>query len=350
MNKTTTQKYSLKTLASLLNAQYIGDPNVTIQGIADLSEATPNELSFFANPKYLRAAQSSNAGIIISKEPIQNREGNYLLHSSPSAAFQQVLDLFLGNLSQKSGFEGVHPTAVIHPSASVHPTAHLGPHVVIDADTTIGAETHIGANSVIGRGCSIGEHCLLHPNVTVREYCSLGNHVILQPGAVIGSCGFGYETTKAGEHKKLKQLGTVRIEDDVEIGANTTIDRARFGETIVEKGTKVDNLVQLAHGVQVGQHCLLASQVGIAGSTKLSHHVTLAGKVGVVGHLKIAAFIQVGAQSGIFKNLTTPGAYRGHPAEPITSWSRRQVYLRRIEKIAKRLEKLEAKIGHDSEG
>ena len=212
----------------------------------------------------------------------------------------------------------------------------IGPNVVIEAGVHIGDKTCVDANVFIGRGAKIGNQCHLYPNAVVREECVLHNRVVLQPCCVIGSCGYGYYTDKNGKHIKLNQIGIVEIHDDVEIGANTTIDRARFDKTIIGEGTKVDNLVQIAHNVEIGKNCLIIAQVGIAGSTKLGNNVILAGKVGVNGHVELKDNVMVGAYSAVSKSLEA-GKYMGIPAEPASSYLKTMALLRILSKAQKKL-------------
>ncbi len=224
----------------------------------------------------------------------------------------------------------------------------VGPHAVLDEGVKIGAGTFIGAGTYIGPDTTIGHSCLIHPRVVIRESCQIGNRVIIQPGVVIGSCGFGYTTDKQGKHVKLNQVGNVKIEDDVEIGANTTVDRSRFKSTQIGQGTKIDNLVQLGHGATLGEHNIIVAQTGIAGSTSTGRYVVLAGHVAVAGHLHLSDGVTVAGKSGVTKSLS-PGKYGGNPAIPLVEYNRKEVYLRNIEQyinqlkdLAKRLEKLEA--------
>lgn len=337
-------QFSLKELAKLLKARLVGDPECIITGVNTLDEATAADLSFLANPRYSEAMKQSKAGAICIDPTTPLPEGkNFLLSENPSAAFQQFALLLLLPGSNRSGFEGIHPTAVIHPTAKVDPTAHIGPHAVIDRDARIGANTQIGPNCSIGFDVEIGDHCTIHPNCIIRERCRLGHRVILQPGAVIGSCGFGYTQDKEGRHQKLEQLGIVILEDDVEIGANTTIDRSRFKATIIRQGSKIDNLCQIAHNVEIGPHNAIAAQTGIAGSAKTGKYVMLGGQVGVLGHVELEDFVMIATRGGVSKSLKT-GKYRGSPAIPIADYHRQEVHVRKLEEYAQRIKELERKV------
>lgn len=335
------RSFSLGQLALLTGATVEGDESFIITGATDLHSATFSEISFLAASQFLpisyeQAVASSQAGAIVLSAKGAFAQGKHcLLHPDPSRAFQHILEAFFPEEERSSAFTSIHPTAVIHPSAIISPDAIIAPYVVIDQNASIGAKTKIGAHCYVGPGATIGSECLLYPHVTIRENCSLGDRVIIQPGACIGSCGFGYTTDKQGTHTKLSQLGTVEIEDEVEIGANATIDRARFGKTKIGKGTKIDNGVQIAHGVTVGPHNLFAAHVAIAGSTKTGSHVVMGGQVGVSGHIEIASGTMIAAQSGVAKSIESPGKYAGKHLLPLTQYNRNKVLLRDIKKTIK---------------
>ena len=335
--------FTLEELSVRLGAQFEGDPHLCLAGVCDLEHATSTDLSFFWNPRYFQKMVESRAGAIIVAPTVERPAGkNYLLHSDPSVVFQAALALFMGSKAHVSGFEGIHPTAVVHPTAKLGEGVVLGPHAVVDEYAVIGDRTIINALVYIGPRVCIGTDCTIHPHVVIREQCVLGNRVIVQPGAVIGSCGYGYSTDNEGRHTKLDQLGNVVLHDDVEIGANTTIDRARFQSTVIGEGTKVDNQVQIAHNVEIGNHCLIVSQVGIAGSTKLGNRVTLGGQVAVNGHIQIADGVRVTACSGVSKSLPRAGDYGGVPVQPLHEYNRNAVYLRRVGELFERVKALES--------
>ncbi|MFS8563724.1 MAG: UDP-3-O-(3-hydroxymyristoyl)glucosamine N-acyltransferase [Rhabdochlamydiaceae bacterium] len=254
------------------------------------------------------------------------------------------MNLFLSLDTALSGFKGIHPTAVIHPSAKIGKNVHIGPYVVIDQESEVGDHTIIHAGSCLASLVKVGSHCVIHSHVTIREQCILGNRVTLQPGAVIGSCGFGYTTDARGEHTKQQQLGIVVLEDDVEIGASTAIDRARFKETRICKGTKIDNLVQIGHNVRLGPFNLIVSQTGISGSVKTGRNVVMGGQTGTVGHIEIADGALFAARSGIKKSIKQAGKYGGNPAISLDAHHREQVYLKRVADYGKKIEALERKI------
>lgn len=335
----------LQNLAKLTGAELIGDPDYLITGVDDLAAASSSDASFLANPLYRPLLKTTLAGVICIDPLTPRVEGkNYLVSDHPSKTFQEIVKLFSPSEKTTSGFQGIHPTAVIHPTAQIASTAHIGPYCVVDAHCIIGEETRLGPSVILGAGVEVGTHCILYPHSTVREGCKLGNRVILQPGAVIGSCGFGYTTNEKGQHSKQEQLGIVVLEDDVEIGAQTTIDRARFKETRICQGTKIDNLVQIGHNCHIGSHNIIVSQTGISGSVKTGRYVIMGGQTGVVGHLTIADGAMFAARSGIKKSINSSGKYGGNPAVPLGEHQREQVHLKNIKEHAEKLRDLEKKI------
>lgn len=338
------RSYRLAEIATLTGTRLIGASDQVITSVADLESATEQDASFLANFRYTQAMLQSKAGVIFIDEKTETPPGkNVLISTNPSASFQQLVDLFYQDKRIKTGFLGIHSTAVIHPSAKIGQDVNIGPYTVIDQQVTIGDRTTISAHVSIGPGSTIGSDCLLHPHVTIREGCTVGNRVIIQPNAVIGSCGFGFLTNLKGHHDKLEQVGTVELHDDVEIGSNSTIDRARFHATVIGRGTKIDNLVQIGHGVQIGEDNMIVSQAGVAGSTKTGRHVILGAKAGLAGHLELADGVRVAALAGVSKSLPK-GDYNGIPAVPIADYNRTAVLLRNIGKFVDRLKKVEEQL------
>ncbi|MEI8366675.1 MAG: UDP-3-O-(3-hydroxymyristoyl)glucosamine N-acyltransferase [Parachlamydiaceae bacterium] len=331
----TKRVFTLEELAKLTNSRLIGDASHKIHNVADLESANAEDVSFLASTLYEKAMLASKAGaVFVSPNEILPAGRNFLVSENPSRAFQLTVETFLGEV-KKSGFTGIHPSAVIHPDSVIADGVTISPQAVIDQGVTIGEGTSIGVGCYIGPQVTIGRDCCIHPNVTIRERCQIGNRVTLQPGAIIGSCGFGYTTDAQGKHTKLNQVGIVILEDDVEIGANTTIDRSRFKSTIIGQGSKIDNLVQIGHGVIIGPHTIIVAQVGIAGSTKIGAHVVIAGHVAIAGHLSIADGVMIAGKSGVTKSITKAGKYGGTPAVPIQEYNRNTVYLRNIESYLK---------------
>jgi UDP-3-O-[3-hydroxymyristoyl] glucosamine N-acyltransferase len=336
------KSFTLAQLAERTGARLAGDKTATITGISALEEATADDASFLSNARYAAALATTHAGVVCVLPNAPQVEGkNYLISDNPSQTFQAITELFI--TSEGSGFKGVHPTAIVHPTAKIGKDVSIGPYSVIDARTTIGDRTQIHAHVTISYDVTIGADCTFYPQSVVRERCTIGDRVILQPGAVIGSCGFGYLTDSQGQHTKLEQLGSVALEADVEVGACTTIDRARFKQTLVKRGTKIDNLVQIGHNVQLGEHNIVVSQTGIAGSTKTGRNVVFAGQVGVVGHIEICDFAIFASRCGVSKSVTKPGKFSGSPMLPLTEYNRQQVQLRQISSVFERLDALEQK-------
>jgi len=330
----------LRELAALTGAGFRdGIEDIEITGVSSLEEARAGEISFFGSPRYLAQLRATTASAVIVPTGFNEELGPVLLSvENPSEAFAKVVAAFAP--------KEIVPDPGIHPTAVIAPTAFLGNGVSVGPLTVIGEEVEIGDGSIIESGCHVGHgvrigtECRLYPRVTVRERCILGDRVILQPGAVIGSCGFGYEL-KEGRHVKIPQTGIVEIGDDVEIGANSTIDRARFGRTVIGGGTKIDNLVQIAHNVQIASHSIICAQVGIAGSTRIGSYVTLAGQVGLAGHIEIGDKAVIGAQSGLSKNVPPESFVIGAPAKPIKEWKQSNFYISQLHKLFDRVKELE---------
>ncbi len=333
----------LHALAELVGATLdAGINDVEITGVSSLQEARAGDLSFFGNPRYLAQLRTSaSSAVIVPLECTEQVSPVLLRVSNPAAAFATVVAAFAP--PELVAKPGIHPSAVVSSEAILGEGVSIGANAVIEEGAVIGTGTVIAAGSVVGREVRIGDHCHLHANVTIRERCILGNRVILQPGAVIGSCGFGYELHE-DRHRKIPQTGIVEIGDDVEIGANTTIDRARFGRTLIGEGAKIDNLVQIAHNVQIGSHTIICSQVGIAGSTKVGSYVTLAGQVGLAGHIEIGDKAVLGAQSGLSKNVPAGSLVIGAPAKPIKEWKQSNFYISQLGKLYERVKELEGKV------
>lgn len=338
--------FTLTQLATLTKSKLVGNPDHQIHDVADLESATANDASFLANPRYEQAMQRSEAGVVfVHPSTSLIAERNFLVNENPSSAFQLAVDAFYEEAQELSGFTGIHPTAVIHDSCKIGANVTIGPHAVIDKNVTIRDGTFIGSGCYLGPRTTIGKDCILHPHVTIREGCIVGNRVILQPGVVIGSCGFGYNTSNQGKHTKLNHVGSVTLEDDVEIGANTTIDRARFKTTRIGHGTKLDNLIQIAHNVELGEDNIMAAQTGIAGSTKTGRCVMSGGQVAIAGHIELGDGVMIAAKSGVSKSLPKSGKYNGIPALPLNEYNRGTVYLRNIEKYVEQIKALEQRIG-----
>lgn len=330
----------LKELAEFVGGTVIGDGEVEISGVASIDEAQPGEITFIANPKYLRKLSETRASAVIVSKEVQTTDKPLICAANPQLAFVKILTLFLAKPYQPKG---------IDPSAWISPTARLGKDVTIYPHVYIGDRCRIGDRVVlypgvyVGEDSVIGEDSVLHPNVSVYLGSVIGKRVILHGGVVIGADGFGF--VKDGKtNVKIPQVGRVIIEDDVEIGANSTIDRAALGQTIIRRGVKIDNLVQVAHNVEIGEDSIIVAQVGIAGSTKIGKNVILAGQAAVVGHIEIGDNVQVGGQSGVSQSLPSNQAYSGSPAIPHREWLRMVTTLPKLPGMRKIITDIETRL------
>lgn len=311
-----------------------------ITGFASLKDAQAGELSFFYSPRYLQDMRQTQASVVLVPPSFEEEHASILVKvQNPSVAFDAIIAA-LAKPQEAQVQWGIHPTAIVAPSAKIGQNVSIAAYAVIEEGVIVGDRTMIGAHTFVGADTKIGEDVLLHPHVTIRERSLLGNRVILHPGVVIGSCGFGYDS-KTGKHQKIPQIGIVQIDDDVEIGANTTIDRARFGKTHIGEGTKIDNLVQIAHNVVIGPHNIICAQVGIAGSTRTGAYVTLAGQVGLSGHIEIGDRATLGAQAGVSKNVGSGEIVIGAPAKPLKTWKENNFYIHQLGKLFERVKVLE---------
>ena len=338
-------------LAERLGCRLEGNGDIEIERVAGIERAGPSDLTFFSNNKYAAALRATRAGAVVLGDQAEAAPCAMLRSSNPYLAFAKAVEVFADPWKPAPG---VHPLASVAPGARVAPDASIGPFVVIGEGAIVGARTILHAHVVIGRHAIVGEDCLVHALVSIRERVEIGNRVVIQDGAVIGSDGYGFARQADGGHYKIPQVGGVVVEDDVEIGANTTIDRPAVGETRIAAGAKIDNLVQIAHGVSIGKRSLLAAQVGIAGSTTLEESVTLAGQVGVAGHLTVGKGTIATAQTGI-PNSVDPGSFiSGYPAIDNRDWLKASAVFKKLPQLRKavaelerRLDELEKRSGRD---
>ena len=337
--------YTPAEIAAFVGAQRTaGATEQRIRDIAALTAARPGDLSFLGNAKYRSQVADCTASALLlpldytgAPKPDQV----FLFVDNPSVALAKVCARIEQALWPKP-LPGIHPSAVVAPAAKVDATAHIGPLCVVEDGAQVGAGSVLQASVYVGRDARIGEACWLMPGVVLGAGCSLANRVRLQPGVVIGSDGFGYEFVK-GRHEKVPQIGVVVIEDDVEIGANSTLDRARFSRTVVGEGTKIDNLVQIAHNVVIGKHCILCAQVGVSGSTTLEDYVILGGQAGLGGHITLGKGSKVGGGAGLASSIPAGAYVNGTPAIPYMLERRIAVLQRRLPDLFKRVEALEKK-------
>ena len=334
--------FTLQEVATTSGGELIGDPSLQITGAASLVEATAGEISFFGNRKYIGLLRKTRASAVFVPTDFTESIGAAQIRvANPTKAFEQVVLKFA---PKPITFPpGIHPSAVVDPSARLGERVSVQPHAVIEAGTTIGDDTIIGAGSYIGHEIVMGSACLIYPLVTIRERSCIGSRVIIHSGSVIGADGFGFEMID-GRQQKIQQLGIVQIDDDVEIGANTTVDRARFGRTWIQQGVKIDNLVQIAHNVVIGKNSVIVAQTGISGSTRVGERVTIAGQVGIVGHVEIADGSIIAAQSGVSKSVPG-GVWFGYPAGPIDEIKQQIAWIRSLGKLFARVKEIEKKLG-----
>ncbi len=323
-----------------------GATTESIRGIASLEAAEPGDISFLGNPKYRSSVASTRASVVLlprdySGEPGANQV--YMTVDNPSVALARLCSRIEQAL-WPAPRPGIHPSAVVAPGASVSASATVGPLCVIEAGAVVGERAHLQAHVFVGRGAQVGEGSWLMPGVVLAAECVLGRRVRLHAGVVVGSDGFGYELV-SGRHEKVPQIGSVLIGDDVEIGANSTIDRARFGRTTVGEGTKIDNLVQVGHNVAIGKHCLICALAGVSGSTTLGDYVVLGGQAGLVGHLTLGSGAKVGAQAGVNNDVPAGVSVRGTPSMPYMLEQRMTVLRNRLPELFKRVERLEDHLG-----
>jgi UDP-3-O-[3-hydroxymyristoyl] glucosamine N-acyltransferase len=337
--------FSLGEIAKKIGAELIGDPDLLINGLATLEEAKDGDLSYVTSPKFRKLAESNKASALLAYPGFESGNRSLLIIKDPYLGFARAMRHFYRLYPQVE--PGVAKTAVIADDVMVPPTARIGHHVVISRGVHIGDDIVICPGTFIGEKVTLGDRCYIFSNVSIRENVKIGNGVVIYPNVVIGSDGFGY-CWDGSKHIKIPQIGTVIIEDDVEIGAGTTIDRATLGETVIGRGAIIDNLVQIAHNCKIGEYSVICAQVGLAGTTNLGRHVTLAGQVGIAGHLTIGEGSIVEAQSGVAGDIPAGSVYFGCPARDYRQAHKINAIIGRLPEYIARLRKLEASIKKDS--
>jgi UDP-3-O-[3-hydroxymyristoyl] glucosamine N-acyltransferase len=328
-------------IAKYLQGEVVGDGTAVLNSFAPADRAQPGDLTFAENEVFFARAEESAATAIIADKRFSSSKKILIQVPNARIAFAKALTLFFPEPTRPGG---IHPQAVVAASASVDPTAHIGPHCTVGERVKIGARSVLQAGNFVGDDSKLGEDVNLFPNVTIYPRTEIGNRVRIHAGTVIGSDGYGY-VLDGGVHRKVPQIGNVILGDDVEIGANVTVDRGALGPTVIGKGTKIDNLVQIAHNVEIGEHCLIIAQVGIAGSAKLGNYVVLAGQVGVGGHLKLGNQVTVGAQSGVMMDIPDGGKWLGAPAQPDREFKRQVIAIQRLPDLLKRIAEFERQFG-----
>jgi UDP-3-O-[3-hydroxymyristoyl] glucosamine N-acyltransferase len=349
---------TLGELVKRFGGEVVGDGAHRVGSLAPLDKAGPGQLAFLANQKYLPQVETTQAGAVLISgddlERVTNRAGNnFIVTSNPYAYFARVAQAFI-DLAAPQVVPGVHPSACIDPAAKVAASAVVGPHVTVEAGAVIGERVKLDAGVVIGRGVKLGDDVHLYPNVTIYHGCRLGARVTVHAGAVIGADGFGFapdfvgeDDARTGSWVKIPQVGAVDIAEDVEIGANTTIDRGAMADTVIEECVKIDNLVQIGHNCRIGAYTVIAGCAGIAGSTNIGRHCMIGGAVGIAGHVTLADYVIVTAQSGVSKSLVKPGIYTSaFPAVPHADWNKSAAIMRNLDKMRDRIKALETALAN----
>jgi UDP-3-O-[3-hydroxymyristoyl] glucosamine N-acyltransferase len=331
----------LRDIAARLSCAFDGDGEIEISRVAGLEAARPGDLTFFANRKYLEELRVTEASAVIAAPGVTGAPCAVLYAGDPYLTFARAVALFADDWRPAAG---VHHLAHVEAGATIAPDASVGAFAFVGEGTRIGARTIVHPHVTIGRFAELGADCVVHPQVSIRERVRIGSRVVLQNGVVLGADGFGFAHRRDGTHEKIPQIGGLVVEDDVEIGANTTVDRPAVGETRIGAGTKIDNLVQIAHGVRLGRNVLLAAQVGIAGSSVVEDQVTLAGQVGVAGHLTIGKGVIATAQTGIPNSVEAGAFISGYPAIANRDWLKSSAVFRKLPELRKLVADLERRI------
>jgi UDP-3-O-[3-hydroxymyristoyl] glucosamine N-acyltransferase len=325
-------------IAKLVNGHVVGDRDRVVKGVAGLESAGAEDITFAEGERAVKSAARSNAGCILVPTGALVAGKTTIAVSHPKLALIRTAEALLPERRQESG---VHPTAIVEPAANLSEDVTVGPHAVIENGVTVGARTSVGTRVHLGRDVQIGADSVLYPGATIYSGVHIGSRVVIHAGAVIGADGFGYVFAE-GRHQKFPQLGQVLIEDDVEIGANTTIDRGSLGNTIIGQGTKIDNLVQIAHNVRIGRHCVIAAQTGISGSVEIGNHVMIGGQVGIGDKVRIEDQVIIGAQAGVpsGKILRRGSAVWGTPARPISEFKKSYAQIANLPRLARKVDEI----------
>lgn len=348
MNRPTSQPCCLGDIVASLGGELIGDAATPVRQVATLEAAGPDDIAFLANDKYLAQLNNTRAGAVIVGEKLRGfPKTAHIVTGNPYAYFARVSALFNTVLPHA---EGTHPSAIIHPEAKIGRQVHVGPLAVIEAGAEIGDGSSVGAGTYVGREVTIGKNCLLHPHVVIYNRSVIGDRALLHSGTVIGADGFGIAMDE-GRWIKVPQVGRVRIGDDVEIGANTTVDRGAIDDTVIEDGVKLDNQIQVAHNVRIGAHTAIAACVGIAGSTRIGSYCRIGGASGIAGHLTIADHVEISAHTLVTKSITRAGTYTGaYPFENNRDWRRNAASLRNLGDLVGRVRELETALNLRKKG
>lgn len=334
------QSFEIRALAERIGGEVRGDGSVRVYGLSSLAEAGPEELSLYVDPRYRKELEATRAGALVTREALPGVHVPQIVHPDPFVALIALVGLFFPPAREPAG---VHPLAFVAPSASVDSTASVLPLAHVGEGVTVGPRTVVHPGAYLGRGVSLGADCVLWPNVVVREGVSIGDRVILHPGAVLGADGFGF-ARQDGRFLKIRHVGTIEVEDDVEIGANATIDRGTLGRTLIRRGVKIDNLVHIAHNVRVGEDSAIAAQTGVSGSTVIGKRVLMGGQVGLVDHLTIGDDAVLVAQSGVIGDIGPGEMVSGYPARSHREVLKAAAELRSLSRTRAKLRELEREV------
>lgn len=336
----------LSDIAEFLNGRLEGDKTLDITGVGKIETSGKNEITFISNPLYEKFFETTHAGAVIISNDLEikkkRKEISLIRVEDPYLSFLKLLEKFEGD--SENDFQGISGNAVIDPESKTGEEVYVGNFSVISKGCIIGEHTRIFSNCTIENNVTIGNNCIIYPNVVIYKNCLIGNNVIIHSGAVIGSDGFGFVKQEDGSYKKIPQTGNVVIEDNVEVGSNTSIDRATVGSTKICKGVKLDNQIQIAHNVEIGENTVIAAQVGIAGSTKIGKRCMIGGQTGIIGHLKICDDVMIGASVGVTKSIDVPGMYSGYRAKPQKENLRMEISMKNLWKLEEKIKDLENKI------
>jgi len=339
-------EFSASQIAQFLNGEVFGNPEVKVSGLSKIEHGEQGTLSFLANPKYTEFIYTTNASIVIVSNtfiPDQEIKATLVKVDDAYGSFAKLLEIY--DQYRQSSLTGISSLAFIHPTAKIGDDVYIGEFTVVSANAVIGNGAKIYPQVFLGDGASVGDESILNPGVKIYHACKIGKRCILHAGVVIGSDGFGFAQQEGVDYKKVPQIGNVILEDNVELGANTTVDRATLGSTIIRKGVKLDNLVQIAHNVIIGENTVMAAQSGISGSSSVGRNCQIAGQVGITGHLSIPDNVKIAGQSGVSNSLTKDGAIlMGSPAFDISQYRRSYVGFKRLPDMMKRLDLLEKKL------
>ena len=338
--KTKGEAMKLEKIAEWVAGTLKGDGSLDISGIQGIEQVQEGQITYLSKKKFLDILNRSQASAVLVNEPVDTQIPQIIV-ASPELAFARLLREFH---PEPKPTPGIHDRAVVGKNVTLGEQVTLSAGVCVGDDVEIGDHVQLFPGVVVGEGCRIGSHTVLHPNVTLYRDTELGSHVILHAGVVIGADGFGYALDEKGEHYKISQIGRVVIEDHVEIGANSCVDRAAMGITLIKRGTKIDNLVQVAHNCTVGEHSILVAQVGLAGSCTLGHHVVLAGQVGIIDHITIGDQVTITARSGVTRNIESNKVYGGYPAVPLGEWKKYVTVIPKLPELARKIRDLETRL------